>query len=187
MSKPLDAEAQSVMGKAQLLHDASAVSLASKRLAEQIAERAAGRNPVILPMMLGGMYAAMDITRHFDFPFELDILQASRYHNATHGSDLVWKVMPSIDLTDRVVVVIDDILDEGHTLKAVELALRAQQPTELMIAVLADKQTPKRVTGVQVDFVGLQVPDRYVFGCGMDYKGYWRQLPGIYAVAGSGA
>ncbi|MGB1580446.1 MAG: phosphoribosyltransferase family protein, partial [Nevskiales bacterium] len=119
--------------------------------------------------------------------FELDVLQASRYHNATQGSELLWKVMPSINLNGRVVLVIDDILDHGHTLKAVEEALLAQTPEALLVAVLVEKNTPQRIADVKVDFVGLQVPDAYVFGAGMDYKGYWRQLPGIYAVAGTGA
>ncbi|MDX1497614.1 MAG: phosphoribosyltransferase family protein, partial [Salinisphaeraceae bacterium] len=142
MSKPLDAEAQSVLDTAHLIHDAGSVDASCKQLADALAAELRGRNPVILPLMLGGLYAATQITRHFDFPFELDVLQATRYHNATQGSDLLWKVMPSIDLHNRVVLVIDDILDHGHTLKAVEEDLRAQEPEALLVAVLVEKNTP---------------------------------------------
>lgn len=182
----IEEEAQRVLDTAELLHDSQCVSAACQELALEISRRTRGRNPVILPMMMGGMFAAGAIMRELDFPFEMDYLQASRYHNATEGGELVWKVMPASDLRDRVVVVIDDILDEGHTLRAIEQALRLQQPAELIITVLVEKNTARRVPDVQVDMVGLQVEDRYVFGCGMDYKGYWRQLPAIYAVAGSG-
>ena len=179
-------EAERVLKTAVVLHDEQAVADACKSLAEQISERCRGRNPLIMPLMMGGMFAANEIMRHLNFPFEMDYLHASRYRNETVGAELVWKVMPATDLTDRVVVVIDDILDEGHTLRAVEEGLRRQEPAELIIAVLVNKNTPKRVAGVQVDMIGLQVEDRYVFGCGMDYKGFWRQLPAVYAVAGSG-
>lgn len=180
-------EAERVLKLAQCLHDAASVSQACRQLAQQIAARTRGRNPLILPLMTGGMFAAVEILKYLDFPLELDYLHATRYRNQIQGSELIWKVLPSADLRGRVVVVIDDILDEGHTLQAVRQALLAQQPGELLIAALVDKQTPKRVAGVEADLIGLQVPDRYVFGCGMDYKGFWRQLPAIYAVAGSGA
>lgn len=179
-------EAQRVLNTAVVLHSAETVAESCKALASVISEKCRGKNPVIMPIMMGGMFTANEVIKSLDFPFELDYIHATRYRNETVGDELLWKVMPSIDLQDRVVVVIDDILDEGHTLLAVESSLRAQEPAELFIAVLVDKQTPKRVAGVQVDMVGLEVADHYVFGCGMDYKGYWRQLPAIYAVAGSG-
>ena len=182
-----DEEAQRVLDSAVVLHDAEAVAQSCKALAACITEECGGKNPVIMPVMMGGMFAASEIIKHLDFPFELDYIHATRYRNETVGDELIWKVLPSVDLRNRVVVVIDDILDEGHTLRAVEASLQAQEPTALMIAVLVNKQTPKRVAGVQVDMIGLEVEDHYVFGCGMDYKGYWRQLPAIYAVAGSGA
>ncbi len=179
-------EAERVLATAELIYNEQEVRDACKRLALLITERCRGRNPLIMPVMMGGVFAANEIMRHLDFPFEMDYLHASRYRNTTQGSELVWKVMPAATLKNRVVVVIDDILDEGYTLNAIEAGLLAQEPEELLIGVLVEKQTPNRVPGVNVDMVGLTVPDRYVFGCGMDYKGYWRQLPRIYAVAGSG-
>ena len=83
----------------------------------------------------------------------------------------------------RHVLVVDDILDEGHTLGAIMDTLRELETASVQSAVLVDKIHDRRVEGVQADFFQLQVPDRYVFGCGMDYKGWYRQLPAIYAVA----
>lgn len=186
MAVPRDEEALRVLQDAELIHDAATVQATYGTLAEAVTERVAGDNPIIMPVMMGGLFAAAGILPQLHFPFQLDYLQVSRYRGAVRGGELLWKVSPTISLTDRVVVVIDDIVDEGHTLRALEDALMAQSPAHLLVVTLLEKETDRRVDNVKVDLVGLQVPDRYVFGCGMDYKGYWRQLPAIYALAGSG-
>lgn len=177
-------EASKVLAEADLLHDTPAVMAAYDRLAAEITQRSAGRNPLILPVMLGGLFAAAEILKRLDFPFQLDYLHATRYCNTTSGGEIVWKVAPNLALKDRVVVVIDDILDEGHTFGAIIQALRAQAPAQLITVALVEKIHQRRAAGVTVDLVGLKVNDRYVFGCGMDYKGYLRQFPAIYAVKG---
>ena len=80
---------------------------------------------------------------------------------------------------------IDDILDEGHTRVAIRRALEEFRPASLQVAVLAEKRHDRRAAGAHAEYIGLAVDDRYVFGCGMDYKEYWRQLPAIYAVRDS--
>ncbi len=177
-------EARRVRAEADLLHDASAVEQAYARLAQELTRRTAGKNPLMLPVMLGGLFAAAEILKRLDFPFQMDYLHATRYRDATRGGELAWKVAPATSLQGRVVVVIDDILDEGHTFGAIIEALRAQQPAELITVALVEKIHQRRAPGVAVDLVGLTVGDRYVFGCGMDYKSYLRQFPGIYAVKG---
>jgi len=164
------------------IFEAAEVAAAYERLAECIAGRLEGTTPVVLCVMIGGLIPTAELIQRFDFPLELDYLHATRYRGETAGGDLVWKVSPSTDLADRTVLVVDDILDEGHTLAAILQALRAQQPRGLLTAALLEKRHERRVPGLKADFVGLEVPDRYVFGCGMDYKGYWRQLDGIYAL-----
>ncbi|MFK5088363.1 phosphoribosyltransferase family protein, partial [Klebsiella pneumoniae] len=89
----------------------------------------------------------------------------------------VWKRRPDVAIEGREVLVVDDILDEGHTLVAIREALVAMKPASLRVAVLADKKHDRRAPGAHAEYIGLSVPDRYVFGCGMDYKEYWRQLP----------
>lgn len=181
----MDQESQQVFDNADILYDPNAVSAAYDQMAAQITQRVGHNNPVFLPIMLGGLFVASELMKRLKFPLQIDYLHATRYRGELHGGDLIWKVMPGIDLAGRVVVVIDDILDEGHTLAAVQRALHAQEPAELITTVLVEKQHDRRAPNVEVDVVGLKAEDRYLFGCGMDYKGYLRQHPAIYAVKGS--
>lgn len=183
---PENHELVAVQEGAEKIFEASDVADAYDRMALRITDEIAGTTPVVLCVMVGGLIPTAELIRRFDFPLELDYLHATRYRGETSGGDLVWKVSPSTNLADRTVLVVDDILDEGHTLAAVLQALRAQQPRRLLTAALLEKRHQRRVPGLQADFVGLEAPDRYVFGCGMDYKGYWRQLDGIYALAEGG-
>jgi hypoxanthine phosphoribosyltransferase len=175
-------EAQIVFKQADCVCEVQAVSDAYDRLAAELSAEYAGRNPLVLAVMIGGLVPAAEILRRVDFPFELDYLHATRYRGATSGGGLIWKRQPDAALEGRHVLVIDDILDEGHTLVAVRKALMEFGPASLKVAVLAEKKHQRRAPSAHAEFIGLAVPDRYVFGCGMDYKEYWRQLPAIYAV-----
>ena len=181
---PRDAEA--VLAAADCLHDAAAVQRAYDRLAAALRKDYAGKNPLILCVMNGGLSPTAELTGRLDFALEIDYLHASRYRGATQGGGLVWKRQPEAQrIAGRHVLVIDDILDEGHTLVAIRKALADFQPASLKVAVLAEKLHARRAPGAHAEFIGLQVEDRYVFGCGMDYREFWRQLPAIYAVKGS--
>jgi len=119
------------------------------------------------------------------FPLEVDYIHATRYRETTSGDELEWRARPQKDFRGRVLIVIDDILDEGVTLAAILKYFRAEGAADVLSAVLVDKtHTRKFEQSVPADYCGLAVEDRYVFGCGMDYKGYWRNLPAIYAVRG---
>lgn len=178
-------EAQRVLAEADCLHDAADVAAAYDRLAAAIGAEYADAHPLLLCVMVGGLQATAGIARRLEFPLEIDYLHATRYRGATTGGGLVWKRQPdAARVAGRHVLVIDDILDEGHTLVAIRRALLEFAPTSLKVAVLADKRHDRRAAGAHAEFVGLQVEDRYVFGCGMDYHEYWRQLPAIYAVKG---
>ncbi len=180
----LHEEARRVLAEAELVHDTPAVISACDRLAQAVAARTAGRNPLFLPVMLGGIFAAVEILKRLEFPFQLDYIHATRYRNTTSGGEIAWKVAPSLALHGRVVVVIDDVLDEGHTFAAILRALKAQAPAELITLARVEKRHDRKAPGSAVDLAGLQAPDRYLFGCGMDYKGYLRQYPAVYAVKG---
>lgn len=176
---------EQVLREADCLHDSAAVDAAYERLAAAIAADYATLNPLILCVMVGGLHATAEITRRMRLPFEIDYLHATRYRGATSGGGLVWKVQPKPErIAGRHVLVIDDILDEGHTLVAVRAALLAFEPASLKVATLLTKRHDRRAAGAHAEYVGLEVEDRYVFGGGMDYKEYWRQLPAIYAVKG---
>jgi hypoxanthine phosphoribosyltransferase len=176
-------DARAVLAAADCLHDARAVQAAYDRLAVALHGEYAARDPLILCVMIGGLAPTAELTRRLEFPFEIDYLHATRYRGATQGGGLVWKRQPDARrIENRHVLVIDDILDEGHTLVAIRQALLGFGPASLKVAVLAEKLHARRAREAHAEFIGLQVEDRYVFGCGMDYKEYWRQLPAIYAV-----
>lgn len=174
-----------VLAAAEVLHDADSVAATCDRLANELAQRINGRDAVLLTVMQGGLFLAAELFKRLQTPFQMDYLHATRYLGGTSGGEIVWKVAPRLDLSERVVVVIDDILDEGYTLSAIQAELRRQHPEELLTVVLVDKQHDRRAPGAHADLVGLKTPDRYLFGCGMDYKNYLRQYPAIYAVAGT--
>jgi hypoxanthine phosphoribosyltransferase len=177
-------EARRILAEADCLFDAAAVAAAYDQLAARLDADYAHTLPLVLCVMNGGLYATSEITQRLTLPFDLDYLHATRYRGATTGGGLLWKRQPDGVLEGRDVLVIDDILDEGHTLVAIRNALEEFKPASLKVAVLADKQHDRRAPGAHAEYIGLTLPDRYVFGCGMDVKEHWRQLPAIYAVRG---
>ena len=173
--------AQTARVQAQCLHTVEQVQAAYRRLAQQITTDFAGKNPLILGVMNGGLYATAGITQYLDFAFELGYVHASRYRGELTGQDLRW-IQPPPDCAEREVLIIDDILDEGYTLSGIAARLREQNPKTLKIAVLCEKLHARKAPDAYADYIGLPVPDRYVFGCGLDVKGYFRQLPDIWAI-----
>ncbi len=171
--------------EADCLADAAQVEAALDRMAGEITAALRDTNPLVYVVMNGGLILAGQILPRLPFPLELAYLHATRYGNALQGTLLDWRVRPTQDLRGRTVLVLDDILDEGHTLAAVMDYLRGEGAVRVHSAVLTHKlHDRKAYPGMRADFTGLEVADRFLFGCGMDYKGYWRNAPGIYAVKG---
>ncbi|MDF1757635.1 MAG: hypoxanthine-guanine phosphoribosyltransferase [Legionellaceae bacterium] len=154
------------------------------KLAEEIHEKLSDKNPVVVCVMIGGMVPVGNLLPKLDFPLEVDYVHATRYRGAMSGGEIHWKVKPGTDLKDRVVLVVDDILDGGITLSAIIKEMSVMGASEVYSAVLVDKYQ-KRVDGglANADFVGLKVEDHYIFGYGMDYKEYLRNTQAIYKVA----
>lgn len=182
MTTVLPEEVRAVQARADLLHSAAEVDAAYDRLAAAITERLHDANPVVLVVLNGGVVPAGQLLPRLAFPLQMGYLHATRYRGDTRGGTLHWVVKPRPEVAGRTVLVLDDIFDEGYTLEAIVRELRAMGAREVLSAVLVDKVHARKVPGFSVDFVGLQVPDRYVFGCGMDYHEYLRNLPGVYAV-----
>ena len=177
------AEVRRVRQEADCLVSPAAVSAALDRLAGEITQRLGEQNPLVYCVMNGGLITAGALLSRLDFPLEVDYLHATRYGQRLQGAVLDWRVRPTRELSGRQVLVIDDILDEGHTLAAIVDQLRAEGAAAVFSAVLVHKNHARKAQpGMRADFTGIEVADRYVFGCGMDYKGYWRNLPGIYAL-----
>ncbi len=175
-------EAIAVMESADCIHDEMAVEAALNSMAAQISADLDDKNPIVIGVMNGGLVPAGLLLPKLLFPLKVDYLHATRYREGTTGKELIWQRSPAQPLNDQHVLIVDDILDEGHTLAAIIEYCQAQAPASLRTAVLAQKEHDRGVRP-PLEYVGLKVPDRYVFGCGMDYKGYWRNLPGIYAVS----
>lgn len=177
-----------VLDTADLLFDRDALEDAIEAMADEIADDYGddARPPVFLTIMHGGMPFAAQLAFALgenEIDVEMDYLHATRYRGNTTGSGLAWLHRPATPLQGRRVLLVDDILDEGHTLKAVKHWCEDQGATDVRIAVLATKDHDRRVDGIEADYVGVEVPDRYVFGYGMDFHEQGRNLPAIYALA----
>jgi hypoxanthine phosphoribosyltransferase len=173
--------AWAIFNHGELLYGAGEVEAALDRLASRINDAMADRFPVALCIMGGAVVFAGKLLPRLEFPLEFDYLHATRYRDATRGGEIAWEVLPRKDITGRSILLMDDILDEGHTLQAARTKLLEMGAAEIKIAVLADKDLG-RAKPIEADFVGLRLPNRYVFGMGMDAHGLWRNLPGIYAL-----
>ena len=171
--------------EADCLWSAEDVDQALGRLASDITARLHDKNPLIYVVMNGGLVLAGRLLPRLPFALELAYLHATRYGHALEGTLLDWRVRPTQDLRGRTVLVLDDILDEGHTLAAIIDYLKREGAREVISAVLVHKvHERKAYPGMRADFTGLDVADRFLFGGGMDYKGYWRNAAGIFAVKG---
>ncbi len=178
-------EARQVLKTADLLYDTIAVEAMLDDLADDISSKLENSSPLLLCVMTGGLLPAAGLFSRLKFPVQLDYLHATRYQGDTRGAELKWICEPSLPLKGRTVLVVDDILDEGLTLAAILDYCRQQGAKEVYSAVLVKKIHDRCAPGLEADFVGLKVEDRYVFGYGMDYHGYLRNVKGIYAVKGT--
>jgi len=174
-------KARKLLAEADLIHSEEVVQTALDAVAKLIRERLADKNPLVLCVMSGGVIFCGQLLPKLDFPIDFDYLHATRYGPETQGGKISWRMAPWISVKDRTVLVVDDILDEGITLAAVKESLTRLGAAEVLLAVFADKLNGK-TKPIYADFCGLTVPDRFVFGYGMDVDGAWRNLPAIYAM-----
>jgi hypoxanthine phosphoribosyltransferase len=167
---------------ARRLYSERDVARALDRMAAQLEPRLENSCPVVLAVMHGGAFAALELSKRFEFPHEFDYVHVTRYRGSTRGRDLKWRVRPRKALAGRTVLVVDDILDHGKTLRALEVELDRIGVAKRLSAVLVVKRVRTERPRPRVTAAGLAVDDVYVFGSGMDYLGLWRSLPGIYAI-----
>jgi hypoxanthine phosphoribosyltransferase len=177
-------EAWKILESADRLCDEATVRAAIARLAADITASLKDRYPLVLAVMGGSIFFAGHLLPQLRFPIEFDTIQLSRYGKATSGGEIVWVVPPRENVRGRTVLVLDDILDGGQTLVAIRDRVRSSGAAAFYSAVLTDKDLG-RDKPIVPDFIGLKLPNRYVFGCGMDVSGAWRNLPEIYAVKNS--
>lgn len=173
--------ARDILDQADAICPPSRVNAAVSQVAAEIHAALGDANPLVIVVLRGAMVFAGQLLPQLSFPLEVDSVDATRYGDAMSGGEITFRALPQADVSGRTVLLLDDILDQGITLKAISDKLLAMGAQKIMIAVFADKQT-QRAKPLTADFIGITVPDRYVFGFGMDVQGYWRNLPAIYAV-----
>lgn len=174
-------EANDILAKAELIYSAETVAAGVARVAAEITEKLGDSFPLLLCVMSGGVPFAGQLMTQLHFPLEFDYLHVTRYGQDTSGGALSWRAAPWTQVKGRTVIVVDDILDEGVTLAAVVDRLKHLGAKDCYTAVATDKLNGK-AKPIKADFVALTVPDRFVFGYGMDVRGAWRNLPAIYAM-----
>ncbi len=177
------ARARALLENAEEIYDRSAVQAAIADVAAKLNARfdKPDQFPLVLGVMGGAVVFTGQLLPQLRFPLEFDYIHVSRYGDDDQGGRVVWKVIPRPDVAGRTIIVLDDILDEGETLAHVKQRLLDMGAAEVIITVFADKAI-KRSKPVKADIVGLSIPDKFVVGMGMDVYGYWRNLPGLWAI-----
>lgn len=179
MSRPSLAEA---LDRSVRTHDRATLEAAVERMGQEIDRALLGDRAVFLALMNGALVFSGSLALAIGSDLEIDYVHATRYRGGTTGGRLEWRRRPEADLVGRTVLLVDDILDEGHTLKEVRDYCLHAGAARVLVAALCVKNHDRRVPGVEADFAGVDVPDAYVFGYGMDYHGQGRNLPAIYAL-----
>lgn len=174
-----------VLSHADCLWSADRLQSVYDELSRQISNDLAKDNPLVLCVMNGGLFLTAELLQRMDFLLQLDYVHATRYQGEIEGGQMQWVHFPVESIKGRHVLIVDDILDIGITLKEIQAACSQAGAINVKSVVLTVKQHDRRVEGVSADYIGVEVEDRYVFGCGMDYKTYFRNLTSIYAVGNS--
>lgn len=174
-----------VFDKATILLSNDKIMAGFDKMAAEATPVLQDKNPILLCVMNGGLMTMSELAMRLNFPLQMDYLHATRYDGETSGGRKVfWRREPSIPLKDRCVVIVDDILDGGITLKAIEEFCEQEGASEVYSAVMLDKPNARDDAGTpKADFTGIEIGNEYVFGFGLDYKEYLRNLPAIYTVA----
>ncbi len=174
---------ENIIESAERLYSFAEINQALDKMAESITQQLKNTCPIILGVMVGALVPMGHLLTRLRFPLEVDYLHATRYRGATRGGDLHWLVEPHINLKDRTVLIVDDIMDGGLTLAAIIDYCKQAGAKAVYSAVMVDKVRSREPSvHFEPDFVGLKVEDHFLFGFGLDYHSYWRNLPEIYSM-----
>lgn len=174
-------EYEAILAQSDLIYSMDDIDQAMDKLAQRLLHDYADKTPIMLCVMNGSVMTAGHLLPRLRFKLELDYIHASRYGDKTIGGELVWRAEPTIPLDNRHVVLIEDIYDEGITIAALRDYCHRAGALSVHCVSLLNKNRSEKVAPLP-EYIGLTVPDRYVFGFGMDMEGYWRNLPAIYAM-----
>ena len=154
-----------------------------KELGDQISKDYEGKDLLLLCILKGGIMFLTDLMRQISIPHEIDFLAVSSYGREVRESTGIVRIVKDLDepIDDRHVLIVEDIIDSGHTLKYITRNLSTRGPASLKICTLLDK-TERREVEMPVDYTGFEIPDKYVFGYGLDLDEKFRELPFIGVV-----
>lgn len=174
-------EAEDILTKSEILYTAEELHKKITSIASAITNEINHEIPIFLTVMNGGLFFAAKLMEQIKKPFIADYIHASRYGDATFGSGHIsWYRQPKAeDIQGRTVYIVDDILDEGHTLAEIKRVLIHLGAKEVKIAVLIDKDIGKDKP-IAADYFGYHSPNKFLFGFGMDIYGLYRQFSDIY-------
>jgi hypoxanthine phosphoribosyltransferase len=176
-------EVAALKAKGRILHDQAEIERGIDKMASEMKVELADKAPVFLCVLNGAMVFIGQLLTRLDFPLQVNYIHATRYQGEIEGSHLHWKAEPTIDLENRTVVIVEDILDTGLTLSAIVHFCQAKKAKKIYTATLIDKKRPREPGGVETcDFIGLEVENKFIYGYGLDYKDFLRNEPGIFAV-----
>ena len=171
-----------LLAHSTVLATQSEVQAAIEGMAEEINAHYGGRPILLLIVMTGAVMPAAWLAARLRMPLQMDFIHATRYDGGTEGGQIHFRVPPRLDLQGQDVLVVEDIFDVGLTLQSIVRYCREQGVASVASAVLVRKLHDRPTTGELPEFIGMEVGDRYVFGCGMDAHEYWRQLDEIRAL-----
>ena len=163
----------------RVLFDEPAIHRRLDQMAAQISEDYRDRELTVIALLTGSLMFMSDLLRRIPLPLKLDCLSVVSYHGKAQTSgEVIFKQLALPDVTDRDILIVDDILDSGHTLAAVCEKLETAKPRSVRVCVLLSKKK-QRARCVDADYVGFEIEDEFVVGYGLDFRERYRNLPYI--------
>jgi len=182
MNQHNTADPRAILEQSSLVAGSAEVTAAIERLAADINAHYGDRPIILLTVMTGAIIPAARLAIRLKMPMRMDFVHATRYAGQTEGGALDFRVPPRLKLQDEDVLIVDDIYDVGLTLELIERYCVSRGARSVNSAVLVRKQHGRETAGELPRFIGMDVPDKYVFGCGMDVYEHWRHLDEIRAL-----
>ena len=177
MSNPPDP--RDLLKNSRVLFNREEVAAAVQKMADEINEYYGDEPLILVSVLTGAIIPAAWLITKLKMPIQMDFVHATRYRGGLYGAELEYRVPPRLDLEDKNVLIVDDIFDEGNTLAAIKGSVEKRMAGSVKMAALVRKVHDRGLPRDYVDFIGLDVPDVYVFGCCMDAYEEWRHLDEI--------
>jgi len=179
-----DRDPRELLANSVPLADRQEVKAAIERMADAVNTYYQDRELILLIVMTGAVMPAAWLAAKLKMPLQMDFIHATRYSGATEGGEIEFRVPPRLNLEGHDVLIVDDIYDIGLTLQMIERYCESRGANSVNSAVLVRKIHDRETTGQLPAFIGMEVEDKYIFGCGMDAYEHWRHLDEIRALEG---